>query len=98
LAREKDFQAEDELRKNFQPSDFFFDFNNATIPAAPGVTIAPSIITNNKFLGTLPGDGVAHLVATVEGCAYLPPHVHPRATEHTYIIKGDYLLSFLLHL
>jgi hypothetical protein len=112
LSKEKDFQTEDELRKNFQNSDFFFDLNNATIRGlnnatirglnnatirGPGATLAVSLIVNNKFLGTLPGDGVGHALVTMEPCSIVQPHTHPRGTESSFITKGDHLLSCMQH-
>jgi hypothetical protein len=91
ILKEKDFQPEDELRKSFNASDFFFDLNNASIQA-PGGAVAASVIASNKFLGTLPGDGVSAAVVTMEACSLLQPHVHPRGTESTFIIKGANLL------
>jgi hypothetical protein len=98
IMKEKDFQSEDELRKSFNASDFFFDFNNASIIQSPGGAATRSNIASNKFLGTLPGDGVSASVVTMEACSLVQPHVHPRAIESTYFIKGANILYQLRHI
>lgn len=91
LMKEKDFQSEDELRKNFPLSDFITDFSNKTASPDTGVNIAFSFLRNKKILGTLPEFGTSHNVATVEPCAMIAPHVHPRGTETVYMIEGEML-------
>jgi hypothetical protein len=43
---------------------------------------------------TLPGDGAAQTLVTLEACSINQPHVHPRATEVAFITEGELFFGF----
>jgi hypothetical protein len=89
---EKAFVPEEQQRKSFPVSDFIFDFNTPSVQTS-GADVGVSFISNNKILGTLPGNGIGHELVTMKPCSIVQPHIHPRASESTFLINGAFLRS-----
>ncbi|KAK9829466.1 hypothetical protein WJX72_006040 [[Myrmecia] bisecta] len=46
-------------------------------------------------LATLPRDGIAQALVTLQPCSVLQPHVHPRASEVYFVLEGALSSGFL---
>lgn len=77
-----------DLRSDFEASDFVFDLANRDPIAGPGGVIRPLSV---EELPSLAGESLAYTLFTIEPCGLNLPHLHPRATEFIYLIRGGML-------
>ena len=80
------------IRSQFKPSDFVYNLNS-TNP----FTVGPGGVIKAMNIDTFPpsaGQGVAMVLITFEPCGINLPHVHQRATEILYVIKGTFKVAF----
>ena len=78
-------------RSRFQDSDFVFNLTGRSpVSSGLGGTIRP---LGKEELSSLSGEGVAFGYFNLDGCAINLPHVHPRATELLYVIRGNNLAT-----
>ena len=67
-------------------AEFVFDLLNSEPISGPGGSIRPMSVDE---VPSLAGEGVAYTLFTIEPCGINLPHLHPRATEFIYLIRGD---------
>lgn len=69
---------------------FVFDFNKAAASeSTPNGMLQGNQVNTNPFLSTLPGDGNGQTIVTMGPCAGNTPHVHPRGSEISYVLRGN---------
>ncbi|CEL97078.1 unnamed protein product [Vitrella brassicaformis CCMP3155] len=77
-----------------ESSDFIFDFNTARAEAdtnGQGGAVTGASVSQWPALS---GHGLSHTLVDLAPCSINTPHVHPRATEIIYIIKGRVSVGF----
>lgn len=84
-------KTENERLSKFQPSDFVLDLkrNQQFQQLGNGGSLSPM---NAKSLPPLFGHHIALNLISLEPCAMNRPHLHPRATEAIYAIRGENIL------
>ena len=80
-------------RAAFKTSDFVFNLANST-PAAIGLA-GTGRSMNVDSLPSLSGEGVAMVLFKIDPCGINLPHIHPRATELFYVLKGTFETAFI---
>ncbi len=81
------------FRSRFNASDFVFDLTKG-----PSVTLGPGGTTRLAILDTFPAlesGGISMLLTNLDPCAINLPHVHPRATELLFVLKGSMKTTFV---
>ncbi|CAF1061308.1 unnamed protein product [Adineta ricciae] len=81
------------LLSKTNPSDFIFDFNNATTGVSRGTGGRTVSATASNFPGLI-GHGVAMTLGFLGPCGINLPHTHPRATEINYSVDGHFQVGF----
>ena len=81
------------FRSRFNASDFVFDLTKG-----PSATLGPGGITRLAIVDTFPAleqNGISMLLTNLDPCAINLPHVHPRAAELLFVLKGSLKVSFV---
>ncbi|UJR38253.1 hypothetical protein I4U23_030926 [Adineta vaga] len=89
----KNSNTELRLLSKMNPSDFVFDFNNATTGVSRGTGGRTVSANANNFPGVI-GHGIAMTVGFLGPCGMNLPHTHPRATEINYSVDGHFQIGF----
>ena len=90
LLNKADFPTRQKFRNQFKAMDFKFDLNNFSFDDEAGGTIKPLDVNN---MPALQGEGISYSLFNIEPCGVNLPHVHPRASELLYVIKGSNIVT-----
>lgn len=90
LLSQAQFPTRQKFRNQFKASDFKFDLNNFKFDDEAGGTIQPLDVNN---MPALQGEGISYSLFNIEPCGVNLPHLHPRATELLYVIKGSNIVT-----
>lgn len=75
-------------RSKIEPQDFVYNLADAK-PTSSGAGGVGRLMTVDTF-PPLAGEGVSIAVFDIEPCGINLPHVHPRASEIFYVLKGTF--------